>query len=170
LIFMDKYLSELEGVLVQMVGAHERMLWLLQRKRAALRKADRALLASYCAEENQWVQEIGELEKRRIGLVGELTLLMDPGAAAPLRLLELGEGLAEPWRGKVLVLRVRLKERMDEVRRESAVARLAVESLVRHMSGVVQMVGGSMTGVGVYGRGGVASRAALAVSTFSATV
>lgn len=167
---MDKQLAQLETVLVDMATAHERLLAVVNRKRQALGAADPRALAACCEEENQIVQAIGELEKQRLTLVAELTLRTDPSAAAPLRLGELAQRLPEPARGRLLVLRQQLRQRIEDVRHHTAVTRTATESLVRHMAGLVQVVGGMVTGIGLYGRGGAAPKAALTVSTFNTTV
>jgi hypothetical protein len=166
---MDKALAQLEAVLHDQIAAHQRLLALLERKIAAMRCADHAAVAECCRQENREVQQVGEWEKRRLLLMAELTRALDPAAPEPLRLGDLAERLSEPARGRLLVLRTRLRERMEAVRRESAVAHRAAETLLTHMHGLMKTIGSVMTGIGVYGRGGALPRAATAVSTFSAT-
>ena len=166
---MDKQLSRLEAVITQQTSAHERLLSLLKYKREALRTADRDQMSRSTEQENQAVQEISELEKERLRLVGELTLMVDPSAKQPMCLADLAQRLNEPSRGRLLVLRQHLIERIKRVQQETAVVKRATESVVRHMQGLFQMIGSAVGGGGVYSRCGAPPRHALAVNTFNAT-
>lgn len=165
---LEQPLARLETVLRAQAAVQDQMLATLKRKREALASADRAALSETCEQENQQVQALAELEKRRLEMVAELTLLVD-AAAAPMRLQELAERLPEPARGRLLVLRQELRQKIETVRREAGVARRTAESLVKHMHGLMQTIGSAVTGVGTYGRGGALPRAASAVSTFNLT-
>jgi len=160
---------QLEDLLRRQLADHEQMLQLLERKREALRGADQQQLTRCCALENQTVRSISELEKQRLKLMGELTLMLDPGAAQPWRLVELAERMDEPWRGRLLVLRAQLKDKMESIRRQTRIAQRTVESLYKHMHGLIVTVGSVCSGVVTYGQRGVRPRSAVAVSTFSTT-
>jgi hypothetical protein len=166
---LEKGLAALEAILREQLALHEQMLAVLLQKKSALARADHAGVTALLQQENRHVQTVSNLEKTRLALVGDLTLLLDPGAAAPLRLPELAERLPEPARGRLLVLRGQVRQRMERVRDEAGLARRATESLVRHMHGLVQSIGSVVTGVGTYGRAGAPPRAALAISTFNTT-
>ncbi len=166
---MDKQLARLETLIIQQTSAHERLLSLLEHKRESLRTADRDQMTRCTEQENLVVQEISELEKERLGLVGELTLIVDPSAKAPMRLAELAQQLDEPGRGRLLVLRSQLLDRMKQVQRETAVVKRATESVVRHMQGLFQMVGNAVGNGGVYSQRGAPPQHVLAVNTFNAT-
>ncbi len=166
---MDQHLTQLEAVLQSQIARHEQLAALTQAKLAALRQADHKLIAALTQQENQQLQAIAELEKQRLTLVAELTLLVAPTEAQPLRMGELAERLNEPARGRLLVLRAQLRQRMEAVRQQAALARGASEALLRHMSSLVQSIGSVLTGVAAYGRRGAPPRTASAVSTFCAT-
>lgn len=166
---LEKNLASLETLLHEQLKLHEQMLALLQRKKAALARADHAQVTDLCKLENQQVQAVGELEKNRLRLVGDLTLQLEPAAAAPMTLPELAQRLPEPARGRLLVLRQQVRQRMEQVRQEASVIRRATESLMHHIQGLVQTIGSAMHGVGTYNRAGAPPKAALAVSTFSTT-
>lgn len=159
----------LEAVLNQMVALHHEMLTLLERKREAMRKGDDRAMTELCALENAKVQAIGELEKKRLTLVARLTLLVDPKAAEPMRMVDVAERLPEPARGRLLTLRQQLRSQLEAVKHQTAVARRAAESLVRHVQGLVQ----GMMAVANYGttyrNPGAPGKPATAVSTFSMT-
>ncbi len=166
---MDNQIAHLESILTRQVAAHEKLLSMLQRKRQLLRTADRPQLEDLSAQENQVIQSISELEKERLKLVGELTLLVDPAAKEPMRLAPLAQRLPEPHRGHLLVLRQQLKQKMVEVHRETVIARRVTESLVRHMQGLVQTVGSLITGVGLYSSHGAPPKEAMTVRTINTT-
>lgn len=127
----------LETVLKQLAERHEQLLSLMKRQREALRQADHHGVTEYSRLENTMVQAIGDLEKRRLELVAQLTRIVDPSAKVPMRLRDLAERLPEPSRSRLLVLREQLRERIAKVKDESSVTRRATESLLRHMQGLV---------------------------------
>ena len=104
----------------------------------ALKLADHRGVSEYSRLENTLVQAIGDLEKRRLELVAQLTQAVDPSARQPMRMLDLAQRLDEPARGRLLVLREQLRERIAQVKDESSVTRRATESLLKHMQGLVQ--------------------------------
>lgn len=160
--------AALESLLTQMVALQGELLALLERKREAMRRANPRLMAELCALENAKVQALSELEKKRLQLVAQLTLLVDPKAKEPLRMADLAERLPEPARGRLIALRGQLRDRLEEVRRQTSVARRAADSLVRHVQGLVQGVTSATTAAAAYGRLGAPTRP-LAMSTFSVT-
>jgi FlgN protein len=166
---MDKQIAQLEVVMADETQAHERLIEAMDRKLQALRTADHQKVFACCDEENRYVQRIGELEKQRLLLVAELTRLVAPTAPEPMRLAELAERLGEPARGRLLVRRQQLRERIEQAQKRAGVARRAAEMLVQHMQGLIRVVGGAMTGIGLYGRTGAPPQAAMAVSTINTT-
>lgn len=166
---LEQHTAALESVLQQQVQAHEALLSLLERRRQAMRTADTRAVNELCALENEKVQAISELEKQRLTLVAKLTLAIDPTAAEPMRMGELAERLPEPARGRLLVLRHQLMQRMARVREASSVARRAAEALMKHVHGLVQTIGVLSTGVSTYSQQGQPPRQATAVSTINLT-
>lgn len=166
---MDEQIANLEAILKQQLSGHKQLLSFLARKRQALRSAHHDQMTSLTEKENRVVQEISELEKQRLTVVGELTLMVDPSAKEPLRLAQLAERLGEPHRGRLLVLRQELVLQMKQVQDETNVVKRATASLVQHMQGLIQTVGSAITGVGVYSQKGRVPQEALALSTFNTT-
>lgn len=166
---MDKLIAQLEQVLRALIAAHAELQAVLRRKLAAVQGADRKLVVQCCELENAQVQRISEMEKQRLVLVAELTRVLEPKAAAPMRLRELAELLPEPARSKLMVLRAELVRHMQEVQSQAGTAKLATETLLRHMQGLVQSVSGLMTGTVTYSNRGRLPVGAPALSTFSAT-
>ncbi|MEX0745015.1 MAG: flagellar protein FlgN [Phycisphaeraceae bacterium] len=164
-----KHVPALEAALNEMVSAHEALLNLLERKRDALRRNDTDALVQVGALENEKIRVIAELEKRRAELVAHLTLQLEPNATEPMRLAELAQRLPEPARGKLLVLREQLRQRMQQVRDSASVVRRASESLLKHMHGLVQSVVTMANGTTTYGDRGQTSTANAAVRTINVT-
>lgn len=166
---LETSLHALESVLQRQLAGHEQLLALLQRKREALRAGDLDRIMELCELENEHIQSISELEKRRLELAARVTLLVQPGAPEPMRLEALAAHLPEPQRGRLLALRQTLLGRMGEVKRQTSIARRATEALMRHMQSLVQTVGALSTGVSTYSRHGARPQQATAVSTISLT-
>lgn len=136
-----KHVPVLETVLKQLADRHEQLLALMKRQRECLRLADHYGVSECSRLENTLVQAIGELEKRRLELVAQLTKAVDPNAVSPMRMRDLAERLPDPARGRLLVLREQLRERISQVKEQSSVTRRATEALLNHMSGLVQTLG-----------------------------
>ncbi len=166
---MDKLIAKLEDTVQRQIAVHEKLLTVMKLKVDAYRKADQNGAIALTRQENAELQAIGELEKQRLILVAELTRTLDPKAPRPLKMGELAEQLPEPARGRLLVLRAKLKDRLETVQRESSIARRAAETLLRHMQGIVQSISGAISGISTYGKKGAPPRMAMNVSTFSAT-
>lgn len=161
--------AALEHTLRQLLDLHTELLELLKRKRDVVRGNDSQAMVNLCVLEHEKLQKIAELEKSRLQQVADLTLSVDPGAKAPMRLAELADRLGEPARGRLLVARQQLLERMKDVQQETTIVRRATETLAKHMHGIVQTIGALSAGVSTYGQRGAFPRQNTAVSTFSAT-
>lgn len=166
---MDKWIAKLEEAVQRQIALHEKLLTVMKLKVEAFRRADHEAVATCTRQENTELQAIAELEKQRLTYVAELTQYLEPKATQPMLLGELANRLPEPARGRLLVLRAALKERMESVQREGSMLRRASETLLSHMHGIVQSISGAITGISTYGKKGAPPRMAMAVSTFSAT-
>lgn len=169
---MDKFQQHsqaLEIALQQMVELHEQLLDLLQRKRDALRRGNQQAMTELCGLENEKLQQLSELEKQRAAVAAQLTLQVMPQATAPLRVGELADRLEEPARGRLLVLRQQLIERMQQVREAATVARRATEALARHVRGLVQTVSLHAADTSTYAGNGSPAEHGAAVRTLNVT-
>jgi len=162
-------ITQLQQNLHQLLSLHSELLELLRKKRDVLRSSDTRAAVGLCTLEHEKIQKIADLEKQRLQLVADLTLALNPSAKEPLRMGELAGQLNEPVRGKLLVMRQQLLERMKAVHHETGIVRRATESLAKHMNGIVQTIGALSAGVSTYGSRGALPRSNTAVSTFSAT-
>ncbi len=165
---MDKKITELETLIKALIIEHESMALLLEKKREALRSGDGKQLTLFAQSESKQLNRIAELEKNRLSLVANITLLINPNAPQPMKLMQLAEALGEPQRGRLLMLRHQLLKRMEQVKNQASVARQASESILKHMNGLVATVSAFCTGVPTYNATGNRPKEALKVSTFSA--
>ncbi|MEM0915008.1 MAG: flagellar protein FlgN [Planctomycetota bacterium] len=166
---LDAVIGSLDAICRKQIGLHDELSELLDRKREALQAADAERMAELCGLENERVQKIAELEKQRLEVVARLTQKVRPTAAEPMRMAELAECFAGPTRERLIALREELVGRVKTVQERARVARGATESLLRHVSGVVQQVGAIATGVQTYGRTGHRPRSAMSIGTFQMT-
>ncbi len=166
---MDKWIAKLEDTVQRQIILQEKLLTVMKLKVEAFRKADHDSVSACTRQENIELQAFAELEKQRLTYVAQLTQSLDHDATTPLTMGELALRLPEPARGRLLVLRSKLKERMEAVRREGSVLHRASETLLKHMHGIVQSISGAITGISTYSKKGAPPRMAMAVSTFSAT-
>ncbi|MEX0887373.1 MAG: flagellar protein FlgN [Phycisphaeraceae bacterium] len=162
-------LAELEDVLTAAARIHEELLTLLDRKRHALRSTDTDAVAQLGELEADKLRRVAELETRRMQLVAGLTRHFAPDATEPMRLRELAHRLPEPHRGRLLVMRQQLVDRMQRVREAASVTRRATETLMHHIQGVVRTIGVLSTGVCTYGAAGAPTAGATAVRTINLT-
>lgn len=163
---MDKQLHELEEQLRDLLAEHEAMLALVRRKREAVRHARPNQVSDCTTAENAHVRRIGEIETRRQHTVAAISRAIDPAATEPMRLGRIAERVDEPRRGRLLALQAQLMQRMQEIQRESRIVRQAMDGLLKHVQGMVQVVAHTLGGQTYCQRGRVA---AAQVSSFAAT-
>ncbi|MEM1446504.1 MAG: flagellar export chaperone FlgN [Planctomycetota bacterium] len=162
-------LDRLESTLRQSIDRQQQLTDLLKRKRDAMRAGDANLMTDLTRAENAHVQAISEIEKTRLKLVAELTLLLDLSATEPLKLAALAERFPEPTRGRLLVMRSQLLDAMRAVQEQTAVAKRASESLVKHVSGLVRTLANVSHGHAAYGPVGRTPQQPAPMSTLSLT-
>ena len=160
---IEQFVATLEGVLQRQIAVHTELLALMGSKREALASGQARRLTETLQLENQKVQAIAELEKSRLEAVATLTLLVEPNATEPMRMSDLAARLPGPAGQRIAAMRTQLRERMEEVRRQTTIARRATESLMRHVQGLIQTIGGAQT----YAHRGRLLQRATGVSTFN---
>ncbi|MCZ6836416.1 MAG: flagellar export chaperone FlgN [Planctomycetota bacterium] len=122
----------------------------IKSKRQAISESRIDSVAGICEEENDLLQQLGDLEKARLVMVGSLTQAIEPDAQEPLSIKSLAGYLNESQARELLDMREILLEQVKKVRQESSVVRDAMESLNHHMIGILQTVRSALSGAGVY--------------------
>jgi hypothetical protein len=166
---MDNWLGQLEQYLVDLLNEHEAMLAVIRDKRQALTQARPHVVAELCARQNQHLQKIGAIEKRRQTLVGQLTEVLNPAAAEPLRLRDIAEQAPQAQRERLIDLHARLRNTMRQIAHEAAVTQKATSGLLNHIQGMMGMISQSFASLGTYGRKGIDQGPTSVVSSFSVT-
>ena len=92
---LEKQLGTLERSLQDMLQAHTYLSDLMEQKRAAMREAKHEQVGNLCKLENDQLRKISDMEKNRLQLVADITLLVEPCVnAAPLqRVIDLLDAL-----------------------------------------------------------------------------
>jgi hypothetical protein len=150
----DDELALLERILRRQLEEHQRMLACMERNREAVRRADMEAIKHVCQEQNSIAQQLSELEKSRLTVVGRLTGSLQPQAAVPLSVSQIAEAVGEPAGRRLTVLAGQLRTTVEEVRRASTVVRTAADALARHMAGLMQTVHSVLTRARVYSHRG----------------
>lgn len=162
-------LERLDATLTDAVQRQRQLGILLERKRLALRSGDLEDMKRLGALESTVVQAVGELEKRRVTLVAELTRKLRPQSSQALQMRELADVLPEPYRGRLLVTRTKLIDAMKAVQQQTSVVRRASESLVSHVNGLIRTIGVVSSGGAAYGQTGQMNAKAGRMSTLNVT-
>ncbi len=166
---LEKQLGILERSLQDLLQAHTYLSDLMEQKRTAMREAKHEQVGNLCKLENDQLRKISDMEKNRLQLVADITLLVEPSAKQPFKLLELADRLPEPWRGRLLVFRHQLAQKMKETQAKTQTTQQATMQLVKHMTGMMQKVTAACTGSSAYSARGQASTNNARISTFSMT-
>jgi len=166
---LEKDIDRLLALLASLLEQHTQLLAALERKRDAMRQGDTDAMSALCRLESESVRRVSELEKQRLELVGSMTLKLDADAAEPMKLRDLAEALPEPGRGRLLVARQQLVAKMEQVKHQTSVARRAADSLLKHMTGLVQTIGTLSTGLDTYGQRGQRPEASVVMRTINLT-
>lgn len=139
--------------------------------RAALAGADLHALGACVVRQQQLGQRLAELDLRRSRLVAA-AVRTAPGVArtsGEIRLSDLANSAEEPWRTRLLDRASELRTRMNEATRAQASLRLASESLLAHMRGLMAQVHRQLSATGTYGRTHSPAESAVVVSGFDLT-
>ena len=166
---VDPLVAELEGLMRGLLVRYERMRTLASDRLEAIRRSDGERLALVIGQENQLVQEIAEIEKVRIGVVGRFAERLGSPSRTQTTMSWIAERLTEPVRGRLLGLARTLRETIESVRRENAVARTASEALARHMSGLLRTLAAHLNHAKTYGRRGTMDAGPAVVSALDVT-
>jgi FlgN protein len=145
---LDQATGRLEDVLTRMIGAHEQLLGLAGEHRAAMSRADGALVQRLAMQQAELARQIGDLEAERRRVV---SLLIPGVATSQPTFAVLTTQLPEPARGRIAGLGRRLRELLLKVQAEHRVIRSATHALIAHMDGLVQQVARALSQAGVYG-------------------
>jgi len=147
--------SELAGVLDALISQYRRLGAAGEARRDAMRRAHLKHLAACIDAENRAVQEIADIEKRRVRVVGDLAARLGGPEKSQTRVTWIAERLGGES-GRMLLERAQaLRELMGQVVRQNDITRRAAEHLARHMEGLWRQAASVLNHAKTYGRAGV---------------
>lgn len=158
-------IGELERVLAELIAVYEAMSASSAERLRAIRRCDGSGLAAIVRRENELVQRVAEIEKRRVSVVGALADRMGLKERSGAKVGEIAARLEHPWSERVASLAERLRELLAKVRRENEVSGRAASSLAEHMSGLVRTLAREMNHAKTYGRRGFVEAGPAVVSS-----
>jgi len=155
--------AELASVLEELLNAQGALLELTRRHRSAISRADARAIASCVTDHAAVLASMSTLEARRRSVVARLSAGTRPVKTPTLS--ELAERVAEPWRARAVDLAARLKDAVRTVQEEQRALKLATESLLAHMDGIVRRVAKALSHAGTYSARGVVEAGRQPVAT-----
>ncbi|MFM9958043.1 MAG: flagellar protein FlgN [Phycisphaerales bacterium] len=152
---LDHHAAELEKVLLQIADRYETLARCASDRREAMRRADARALANCIDTENQAVQALADLERRRMIVVEAIAAAIGSPDRSQTPVSRLAPALPEPARSRLLVLSASLRELMENVSRLNESARRAAEMLAAHMEGLMRHVAARLNHAQTYNPKGV---------------
>jgi chromosome segregation ATPase len=149
---MATAVDELETILKQLIGEHEKLLRQMQSQQAAMKKLDQSAMEDISHLQEATRLRISSLETRRRAVVNQLAkTLRIEGRATLARIAE----SMPAARAKLLGLRNRLKELVAQVSARATVAGKLAGAVLGHLNTVVRLLAGSVEQAGLYTKNGV---------------
>lgn len=143
--------AALGALLTQLLDANTALHANLVEQRDAIRAAEPQRVQRVTEEHRRLISGLAALDQRRRELIVELSMSLSlPRASRTPSLSELARVLPEPDRTRVLTLAAQVRDRVEQVHRESASLRSAARTLAAHMEGLMRHVGRQLTSAGVY--------------------
>jgi hypothetical protein len=140
---------QLESLLRELASVQTALLALSAEHRAAISRADADTIQSSVTRQAQLLDRARAAETRRKALV-------EVWAPRERRvtLTDLAARVEEPARARLLALGAQVRAMVERLARENRVVRIATESLMAHMDGLVRQVARRLSQSGTYSRRG----------------
>ena len=155
--------EEIVDSLKRLISLHDELLDVVQVEREAMTQADIKAVRACVECKALLAERLREIELGRINAVGVL-FASDEGApmpsaqAAKVSLETIAQRFDTPTRALALELGKKLSEKVARLENQHGVVRLAAESLLSHMQGLMHQVSRKLSHSGTYGRcGAIAS-------------
>lgn len=156
--------SDLEAVLAELDAQVQRLQDLAAQRREAMRRADAPALAALIATENAVVQQVAELEKRRLTCVTRLAERLSIPEKGQARASAVAQRLGGAT-GERIDKRSRvLRERLDALALINASLHAAAQHLSAHMEGLLRQAALVLNHAKTYARTGAVNPGPAVVS------
>lgn len=128
--------DQLEAIMRDLVICYEQMLTFAKHRRDAIRAADTDRLAACVRQENTLVQQVAEIEKRRISVVRALAESLGSDQREQTTVSWIASRLGDAG-GSLRILADHLRATIAKVTEINNVTKQAAETLAKHMRGII---------------------------------
>ncbi len=149
---MDKLVTELLGLLREMLAGQERLLKLALARREAMRTFDIAKMEMLTGMERAETAGMANLDKRRAVLVGQFRGVLGKGVVPTVT--EIARRVNEPAKSQLLGLAAQVKEMLEQLERNTRINATISETVVKGLAKVLKVVTGLAQHAGLYMRNG----------------
>lgn len=161
---------QLLALLEDLTSCYEQIESLNDQRETAIADADTAALTECLKIESDAVDRIIRAERRREGIVAFFTEHLGAASAEQASARFIAQHLAEPGLADQIIRAADgLRELIDRTQAKNESARLTVESLAKHMQGLLRTAAERMSQTGAYGAGGAVKRNTQVVSSVDLT-
>ena len=165
----EQMVADLEVVLDELHARFGDLVSLAERRLEAIRAASPADLSACISAENEVVQRVAAIEKRRIATVGKLAERLGSKAGVNTSFTWIADRIDAGAGDRIRRLARRLRDRMEMLNRLNETAALATKTLVTHMQGLMAQVGARLSHARTYARNGAVLPGAAVVSSVDMT-
>ena len=155
---------QLEELMGELVVTYEQMKTMGEMRLESIRAADARRLAACVRQENELVQRVAEIEKRRLSVVGGIAGELGSPKKHETTIGWIAGRVDGAKSSALSSLADRLKRVMGEVTKLNAVAKGAAETLAKHMEGLMHELARGLNHAQVYSRNGRVGATARVVS------
>lgn len=136
----DPLIDELEQMLRQLVVHYEQLLSLARMHLDAIRKADVERLSACIGQENAIIQQVAEIEKRRLHVVGDIADILGSPEQTQTTMSWISGKIRGGRGGRLEAMARHLRGVIGEMTGVNQAARGAAETLSKHMDGLMRSV------------------------------
>ncbi|GEM_PF-4241841 len=146
--------QRLGQILREAITLNQNLLQCITDSQECLRTANTARLVLCLKKEREFVDSIDRLEQRRKVVAATLASALGITCDNEVRLSDLAEAVGEPAQSLLIELGESLRESITAVQQAGGVLRESCESLLGHVSGLMQTIQAGLSKTKLYGRDG----------------
>jgi flagellar biosynthesis/type III secretory pathway chaperone len=163
---MTKAIARLVEILEQEARLYEELSSSLEKERESIRALDMSGLEEQLGSKAILIGRIQKLEGERAGLAAAIAREQGIPGEGRFRLLDLVRRAPAPWAGRIMEVRLRLREAVERANEHNEGNRFLAESMLGVMDGVMNRLKEIIAGPSLYGRGGRKGAPSLAPGDF----
>ena len=151
---MTQAIARLIEILEQETRFYGELTALLEKEREAIRSLDMNGLEEQLGAKAILIGRVQKLEVERGGLTATIAREQGIAGGEGFRLLDLVRRTPAPWAGRLMEVRLQLRETVERANERNEGNRFLAEGLLGAMDGVMEQLKEIISGPAVYGRGG----------------